>query len=40
MAIRMPTPGLYRVEVKTGGYSAVTALITAFSPGDVNAGDR
>lgn len=40
VAIRMPTPGLYRVGVKTGGYSAVTALITAFSPGDVNAGGR
>jgi hypothetical protein len=39
-AIRMPTAGLYRVEVKAGGYSAVTTLITAFSKGDVNAGGR
>lgn len=39
-AIRIPEAGLYRVEVKAGGYSAVTALVTAFSPGDVNASNH
>lgn len=38
--MRLPTDGVYRIEVKAGGYSAVTALITAFSPGDVDASDR
>lgn len=40
VAIRISAAGVYRVEVKTGGYSAVTALITAFSKGDVNADGR
>jgi pimeloyl-ACP methyl ester carboxylesterase len=40
VAIRMSAAGLYRVEVKTGGYSAVTALIMALPPGDVHDGSR
>jgi pimeloyl-ACP methyl ester carboxylesterase len=36
VTMRSPTAGVYRVEVKTGGYSAVTALIMALPPGDTN----
>jgi pimeloyl-ACP methyl ester carboxylesterase len=39
-AIQLPKAGLYRVEVKTGGYSAVTTLITAFSKGDLSGDGR
>jgi hypothetical protein len=31
----MPSAGVYRIEVKAGGYSAVTALIMALPAGDV-----
>jgi len=34
VTLRMPAAGVYRVEVKTGGYSAVTALIMALPPGE------
>jgi hypothetical protein len=34
VTIRLPAAGVYRVAVKTGGYSAVTALIMALPPGD------
>jgi hypothetical protein len=40
VTMRMPAAGVYRVEVKTGGYSAVTALIMALPPGDVHDGSR
>ena len=40
VTMRMPAPGVYRVEVKTGGYSAVTALIMALPPGDAHDGSR
>jgi Lecithin:cholesterol acyltransferase len=33
--LRMPSAGVYRIEVKAGGYSAVTALIMALPAGDV-----
>jgi hypothetical protein len=33
--LRMPSAGMYRIEVKAGGYSAVTALIMAFPAKDV-----
>jgi pimeloyl-ACP methyl ester carboxylesterase len=38
VTLRMPALGVYRVEVKTGGYSAVTALIMALPPGDAHDG--
>ena len=34
VTMRLPTAGLYRIEVKTGGYSAVTVLMMAVPPGD------
>jgi hypothetical protein len=34
VTMRLPAAGLYRIEVKTGGYSAVTALTMAVPPGD------
>jgi pimeloyl-ACP methyl ester carboxylesterase len=38
--MQMPAAGVYRVEVKTGCYSAVTALIMALPPGDVHDDSR
>jgi pimeloyl-ACP methyl ester carboxylesterase len=38
VTMRLPAAGVYRIEVKTGGYSAVTALIMALPPGDVHDG--
>jgi hypothetical protein len=38
--LRLPAAGVYRVEVKTGGYSAVTALIMALPRGDAHDASR
>ena len=38
--LRMPAAGVYRVEVKSGGYSAVTALIMALPSGGVHDDSR
>jgi pimeloyl-ACP methyl ester carboxylesterase len=40
VTMRLLAAGVYRVEVKTGGYSAVTALIMALPPGDAYDGSR
>jgi hypothetical protein len=40
VTMRIPLAGVYRLEVKTGGYSAVTALIMALPPGDVHDSSR
>jgi hypothetical protein len=40
VALRVPAAGVYRGEVKAGGYSGVTALIMALPPGDVYDGSR
>lgn len=34
-AIRLPRPGAYRIEVKSGGHSAVTAIVLALPAADL-----
>lgn len=38
--LHLPLPGVFRFEARAGGYSAVTALLMALSPGDARDSSR